>query len=101
MQTDRDRERERLNRQADRETETTRKRQTGERTDRQTHRQTDRQRETERERERERERGFIALHVTKLNCFAGDGLVDLNEFLTQWGDLRLDAPDTVTIRVDS
>ncbi|KAK7095397.1 uncharacterized protein [Littorina saxatilis] len=27
----------------------------------------------------------------------GNGLVDQNEFLTQWGDLRLDAPDTVVV----
>ncbi|KAK7505100.1 hypothetical protein BaRGS_00003670, partial [Batillaria attramentaria] len=27
----------------------------------------------------------------------GDGMVDMNEFLTQWGDLSLNAPDTVVI----
>ncbi|XP_076436832.1 uncharacterized protein LOC143276242 [Babylonia areolata] len=31
----------------------------------------------------------------------GNNLVDLNEFLTQWGDLRLDAPDTVEIHLDN
>ena len=43
----------------------------------------------------------ITDHVLSAICayfdMHGDSLVDMNECLTQWGDLRLDAPDTVII----